>query len=200
MMQDGEEAAVADGFGLMFKKWFMRQFWRAQQSQVMISFGFWAATLTMLIFDRIEHRWDAGSNMYGVPISYWVMVSLFLSVFLFVLLVGWTYDNIFSLWRERSQVEAERNPWATYLLNATAIHTLGLLSSIQRQLNPDDEKITAECDFITDWIAYACDEELFVRHVNELERRVSKEMPELHYLPPGAVQKAREQNHILNDD
>lgn len=176
----------------MFKKWFMRQFWRAQQSQVMISFGFWAATLTMLIFDRIEHRWEAGSKLYGLPISYWVMITIFLSVFLFVLVVGWAYDNIFSLWREQRQVEAERNPWATYLLNAQMIHSLGMLSSIQRKLNPDDEKIATECDFIQNWIAYASEEELFYRHVTELERRMEKRIPELHYLPSGAVQKARE--------
>ena len=154
----------------------------------------------MLIFDRIEHRWDAASDVYGLPISYWVMISIFLSVFLFVLCVGWVYDNIFSLWREQRQVEAERNPWATYLLNAQMIHTLGLLSSIKRQLNPDDSKIATECDFIQDWISYAADEEVFTRHVNELERKTDIKVPDLHYLSEGKVQQARDRGSFTDDD
>lgn len=199
-MDDAARSDSNGGLRGLFKKWFMRQFWRAQQSQVLISFGFWAATLTMLIFDRIEHRWNAGTAIYSIPISYWVMISIFLSVFLFVLCVGWAYDNIFSLWREQRQVEAERNPWATYLLNAQMIHTLGLLSSIQRQLNPDDEVISAECDFIQDWISLAADEEVFTRHVNELERKLDKPVPELHYLPQGKVAQVRDSSYVSEDD
>ncbi len=36
------------------KRWGMRQFWRAQQSQTIISMLFWATTLTRLVFDRLE--------------------------------------------------------------------------------------------------------------------------------------------------
>ena len=44
------------------KKWLMRQFWRIQQSQTVISLLFWATTLTLLIYARIEHRWEAGEQ------------------------------------------------------------------------------------------------------------------------------------------
>ena len=41
---------MAAGPGEMAKKWFMRQYWRLQQSQSLISMGFWCITLTLLIW------------------------------------------------------------------------------------------------------------------------------------------------------
>ena len=59
------------------KKWLMRQFWRIQQSQTVISLLFWATTLTLLIYARIEHRWEVGDEYFGIPISYLVMLFLY---------------------------------------------------------------------------------------------------------------------------
>ena len=74
----------------VFKKWFMRQFWRVQQSQMIISMIFWATTLTLLIFARIEHRWDASDQWNGIPKSYLIMLFLFVTVLLGVLFVGFS--------------------------------------------------------------------------------------------------------------
>ena len=114
------------------KKWLMRQFWRIQQSQTVISLLFWATTLTLLIYARIEHRWEAGDDYYGVPISYLVMLILYVGVFLLVLFIGWLYDKIFTLWKEHQNVVLERNPWATYQLTPRDAMIVGYLSKLIR--------------------------------------------------------------------
>ena len=175
----------------LFKKWFMRQFWRVQQSQMIISMIFWATTLTLLIFARIEHRWDATDEWNGLPISYVVMITLFAAVLIGVLVVGWLYDRIFELWKEHQNVGIERNPFATYQLTPRDAMILGYLSTILRQMNPDDKSIIEQCNWMDKWVSTTPDLEVFRRMVTELDKILEEPVPEFHFLPEGAVEKAR---------
>jgi hypothetical protein len=182
-----------------FKKWFMRQFWRAQQSQTIISLMFWAVTLSLLIFARIEHRWDANQTTFGIATSYAVMCSLFLSVGLFVLFVGWMYDRVFTLWKEHQNVIIERNPFATYLLTPRDAMILGHLSSLLRQQNPEDPAIQAQCDWMEKWVSTTPDLEVFRRMVAELDAKLGEPVPEFSFLPPGVVAAARAKARVEED-
>ena len=169
----------------------MRQFWRVQQSQMIISMIFWATTLTLLVFARIEHRWDATEKWNGLPISYLIMLILFVTVLLGVLFVGWLYDKIFALWKEHQNVSIERNPFATYQLTPRDAMILGYLSSILRQMNPDEESILEQCNWMDKWVSTTTDLEVFRRMVVELDKILDEPVPEFHFLPEGAVEKAR---------
>ena len=174
------------------KKWLMRQFWRVQQSQTVISILFWATTLTLLIYARIEHRWDTQDATAGIPTSYFVMGLLYMGVFLFVLFIGWLYDRIFTLWKEHQNVMLERNPWATYQLTPRDAMIVGYLSQIIRAQNSDNKTIQKECDWVDKWVAATTELEAFDRMVKELDKILGEPMPELHYLPEGTVSRVRE--------
>tara|TARA_Y100000588_G_C14150016_1_gene880152 strand:+ start:353 stop:931 length:579 start_codon:yes stop_codon:yes gene_type:complete len=174
------------------KKWLMRQFWRIQQSQTVISLLFWATTLTLLIYARIEHRWNADDTILNIPTSYFVMGVLYVSVFLIVLFIGWLYDKIFTLWKEHQNVVLERNPWATYQLTPRDAMIVGYLSQIIRAQNADNEKIQKECDWVDKWVTATTELEVFDRMVKELDKILDEPVPELHYLPEGTVSKVRE--------
>ncbi len=189
----GSEGESMSGFA---KKWFMRQFWRAQQSQTIISLLFWATTLTLLLFDRLESsnpEWGrAGSELIpGLPTAYAIMGSLFISVGLMVLFIGWVYDHIFALWKEHQNVILERNPFATYLLTPRDALIIGHLSSLLRAQHPDDERIQAQCDWMEKWVSTTPDLEVFRRMVTELDSKMGELVPEFHFLPEGAVANAR---------
>jgi len=174
-----------------FKKWFMRQFWRAQQSQTIISLFFWATTLSLLIFARIEHRWDANAKWYGIPYSYITMLSLFIGVGVFVLMIGWFYDNVFALWKEHQNVMIERNPFATYQLTPRDSMIIGQLAQIMALLSPGDDKVKTQSDWFVDWVASTTKSEVFRRMIVELDRILPEEVPEFTFYPDGAVETAR---------
>jgi len=196
-MADKGSTGSEEGEGTNFaKKWFMRQFWRAQQSQTIISLIFWATTLTLLLFDRLESsnpEWgqDGAELIPGLPIAYAIMGGLFLSVGLMVVFIGWVYDHIFSLWKEHQNVILERNPFATYLLTPRDALIIGHLSSLLRAQHPDDERIQAQCDWMEKWVSTTPDLEVFRRMVTELDVKMGEPVPEFHFLPEGAVANAR---------
>jgi len=192
MSGDGESRTVSD----RVKKWGMRQFWRAQQSQTIISMLFWATTLTLLVFDRLEAsnpQWGREDAVtMGVPTAYAVMGSLFFGVILFVLVIGWVYDNILSLWKQHQTVTIERNPFATYLLHPPMLILLGMVTTNLQRSFPDDEEIQAQCAWMQRWMATMTKLEVFGRTVKSLDARLGEPMPEMMFLPKDSVKEARE--------
>ena len=77
------------GAGSM-KKWFMRQYWRVQQSQSLISLFFWTSTLTLLIWPYVSWRFVAGETMFSIPVTYLGLMAIATTVLTSVLLVGVT--------------------------------------------------------------------------------------------------------------
>ena len=82
------------------KKSVMRQYWRIQQSQTLISMVFWTSTLTLLIWPYVSWRIDPSETLLAVPMTYWGLGGIGLGVLLAVLAIGWAYDVSLGLWRE----------------------------------------------------------------------------------------------------
>ena len=171
--------------------WGMKQFWRVQQSQVIISSIFWATTLTLLIYERTYHRLTDVDPILGVKADYWFMAGLYFGVFVFVFFIGWVYDAVLSLWKEQKSVEIERHPYNTYLLNMWALHCNGMLNEIRKKLGIDDEQTNRDIEFMENWLGYMTETEVFRRMVVELDKRLDGGVPELGYLPHGSVEKSR---------
>ena len=102
----------------MLKKTAMRQYWRIQQSQTLISMAFWCTTLTLLIWPLVSWRFEEMDTIMGIPSTYLGLLGIFATVLAIVLSIGWMYDVSFGLWREHLTVVQERNPFTTYKLNA----------------------------------------------------------------------------------
>ena len=51
------------------RKWLMRQYWRLQQSQTLISMGFWCTTLTLLIWPYVRWRFKSEELKLGLPME-----------------------------------------------------------------------------------------------------------------------------------
>jgi hypothetical protein len=51
---------------VMLKKTVMRQYWRVQQSQTLISMAFWVTTLTLLTWPYVKWRFDSNTELFGV--------------------------------------------------------------------------------------------------------------------------------------
>lgn len=83
-----------------FKKGFMRQYWRIQQSQTLISTVFWITTLTLLIWPNVSWRFQSNEELLSIPMTYWALSAIATSVLLLVIILGWTYDVALGLWRE----------------------------------------------------------------------------------------------------
>ena len=170
----------------------MRQYWRLQQSQSLISMGFWCVTLTLLIWPYVSWRFNADTQWAGIPATYVGLASIAMMVLLTVLLVGYIYDQFLSLWKEHQNVIIERNPFATYLLTPRDAVIIGHLSTMLKSMHPEDERIQAQAEWMEKWLASMPELEVFERMVTELDQRLDVPVPEFTFLPEGAVEAARQ--------
>jgi len=97
-----------------------------QMSQAVVSLLLWGTTITLLVWPYVSWRFspqcDAGFcfsrfEWKSIPSTYFGLAVIFMSVMFAVLLVGYLYDQVFSLWTEWRSVDMERNPYVTYALS-----------------------------------------------------------------------------------
>ena len=174
----------------MIKKTVMRQYWRIQQSQTLISMGFWCTTLTLLIWPYVKWRFSPGcdasacfnSTILGIPATYVGLAMIAFSVLGIVLTIGWTYDVFLGLWREHFTVVQERNPFTTYQLNCVLGMILAQTNELLRRSAPDDEDIQRHCDFITKWHEWNSEQEIWARGITSWKEIVGIDDPHLFFL------------------
>jgi hypothetical protein len=175
------------------KKWMMRQYWRMQQSQSIISLIFWATTLTLLIFERLEAsnpQWGRDDSLIiGLPTAWVVMSSLFFGVGFGVLTVGWLYDRVFSLWTAQRSVDFERNPFWTYALAPVFMMNMALNAENLKR-SSDDKEMIAQMDWVLKWCKNNAQTEIFARSVQNWDR-VLGETPTFWFLDEETMSKAR---------
>jgi hypothetical protein len=102
----------------------MRQYWRMQQSQAVVGLLLWGTTITLLVWPYVRWRFESScadalcfnDTIAGIPATYFGLLSIFMTVMLGVLTIGYLYDQVFSLWTEWRSVDMERNPYVTYAL------------------------------------------------------------------------------------
>ena len=170
----------ASDSGSPFKKWFMRQYWRVQQSQTIISMAFWVTTLTLLIWPYVRWRFENDSSIGGISTTYLGLIAIGATVIILVLIVGVVYDVTFGLWREHMTIIGERNPFQTYQISPNFAIILLQTNLILRKLADDDEEIKRHCDFVDRWFRWNVDTEIFARAMAGWESIMNDDDP---YLP-----------------
>ena len=154
------EIASGSKGGSPFKKWFMRQYWRVQQSQTIISMAFWVTTLTLLIWPYLRWRFENDSTFAGISTTYFGLLGIGATVIILVLLVGVVYDVTFGLWREHATIIGERNPFQTYQISPNFAIILLQTNLILSKLGEDDEDIKRHCEFVDRWFRWNVDTEI----------------------------------------
>ena len=173
-----------------FRKWAMRQYWRLQQSQAIISMVFWSATLTLLIWPYVKWRFENETGPFDIPLTYVGLVSIFLGVVLTVLTIGFVYDRFLGLWKEWRTVDTERNPFATYQLIPFNAMMIGAMADLLERVAAEDEEVQSSVAWIRQWVHASAREEIFSYAVRGWDQYVGR-MPELHWFEPGTVEEAR---------
>lgn len=184
---------------LVLKKAFMRQYWRIQQSQTLISMGFWITTLTLLMWPYVSWRFESETEMLAVPMTYWGLGAIAFSVLLIVLIIGWVYDVFLGLWREHLTVVQERNPFTTYKVNAPFGMLLAQTNTILRKLSEEDEDIKRHCNFVDRWLEWNSEQEIWARTMSSWKEIVGDEDPYLFHLSEEARNKLESAAEEMQD-
>ncbi len=163
----------------MIKKGLMRAYWRVQQSQTLISMVFWVTTLTLISWPYVSWRFDHNSEFLGISMTYWGLSSISVFVIFCVLVIGYMYDVIFSLWRAHQSVIQERNPYTTYMVNGPFHAVLGQTNEILKRLSDGDKDLIAHTEFIDRWLAWNGEQELMKRTVTGMKEVMLEADPAL---------------------
>ena len=182
-----------------FKKWVMRQYWRMQQSQAIVSLLLWGTTITLLVWPLIEWRFTSectggacfSGEILGVSSTYIALVGIFLSVMLGVLTIGFLYDQVFSLWTEFRSVDMERNPYVTYALAPLWTMTIALQAEVLKRTSPNDEAMVAQADWCLKWCEAYTEGEMFARAVQRWDKDLGP-TPTFWFTTDEAMERARE--------
>jgi len=198
LLAHNSEMRLALGW-LVLKKTFMRQYWRIQQSQTLVSMGFWITTLTLLMWPYVSWRFESETEMLAIPMTYWGLGAIAFSVLLIVLIIGWVYDVFLGLWREHLTVVQERNPFTTYKINAPFGMLLAQTNTILRKLSEEDEDIIRHCNFVDRWLEWNSEQEIWARTMSSWKEIVGDEDPYLFHLSEEARNKLESAAEEMQD-
>lgn len=190
------ESPEANSF---FKKWAMRQYWRMQQSQAIVSLLLWGTTITLLVWPLIEWRFATGctnepcftDQLFGISSTYFALAGIFFTVMLSVLTIGFLYDQVFSLWTEWRSVDMERNPYVTYALAPVWVMSIALQAEVLKRTSPDDEAMVKQADWYLKWCERYTEGEMFARSVQFWDNDMG-ETPTFWFTSDEAMERARQ--------
>ena len=182
-----------------FKKWAMRQYWRMQQSQAVVSLLLWGTTITLLVWPLINWRFTAEcsagpcfpSEFFGISSTYFALTVIFFTVMFAVLTIGFLYDQVFSLWTEYRNVDMERNPFATYALAPIWVMTIALQAEVLKRTSPDDEAMIQQADWCLKWCETYTEGEMFARAVQRWDEDLGQ-TPTFWFTSEEAMERARQ--------
>ena len=180
------------------KKWIMRQYWRMQQSQSIISMGLLGSSLTLLLWPYVSWRFSKNcedsvcfnSTVLGIPATYLGLLGIFLSLVLIVLCIGYFYDRVFSLWTAQRSVDFERNPFWTYSISPMFMMNMAITAENLKRNAPDDNEIQEQMDWILNYCKENADTEMWARTVQHWDKHIS-ETPTFWFLDDELMAKAR---------
>ena len=170
-----------------------------QQSQAVVSLILWGTTITLLVWPLIDWRFtstcdsDVCFPVEVGPISstYIAFVIIFFSVMFGVLLIGFLYDQVFSLWTEWRSVDMERNPYVTYALSPQWTMSFALQAEILKRISPEDEDMVKQADWYLKWCESYTEGEMFARALQQWDKDLG-ETPTFWFTTDEAMQRARE--------
>ena len=180
------------------KKWIMRQYWRMQQSQSIISMGLLGSSLTLLLWPYVSWRFSKScddsvcfsSTVLGIPATYLGLLGIFFSLVLIVLCIGYFYDRVFSLWTAQRSVDFERNPFWTYSISPMFMMNMAITAENLKRNAPDDNDIQEQMDWILNYCKENADTEMWARTVQHWDKHIS-ETPTFWFLDDEIMAKAR---------
>ena len=183
----------------MFRKWVMRQYWRMQQSQAVVGLLLWGTTITLLVWPYVRWRFEAScsetlcfnDSLVGIPATYFGLLTIFLTVMLGVLTIGYLYDQVFSLWTEWTQVNAERNPYVTYAMTPNWMLMTALQAEMLRRQSEGDEDMQAQAEWFLKWCKENAEGEMFARAVQRWDKDLGP-TPTFWFTDDDAMQRARD--------
>lgn len=182
------------------KKWVMRQYWRMQQSQSIISMGLLGSTLTLAMWPYVNWRFSEkceadlcfSTSVLGIPATYLGLLGIFSTLVLIVLSIGYLYDRVFSLWTAQRSVDFERNPFWTYSLSPMFMMNMAMTAENLKRTAPEDSKLQEEMDWILKYCSANADTEIWARTVQHWDKHLS-ETPTFWFLDEEIMSKARSQ-------
>jgi hypothetical protein len=182
------------------KKWVMRQYWRMQQSQSIISLGLLGSSLTLLLWPYVSWRFSGqcdeglcfGNSIMGISATYFGLIGIFVMLVLIVLCIGYLYDRVFSLWTAQRSVDFERNPFWTYALSPMFMMNMALTAENLKRNCPEDKEMQEQMDWILDYCKSNADTEMWARTVQHWDKHLGK-TPTFWFVDEDLMSKARTQ-------
>ena len=177
----------------------MRQYWRMQQSQAVVGLLLWGTTITLLVWPYVRWRFESScadsfcfnDTIFGIPATYLGLLSIFFTVMMSVLLIGYLYDQVFTLWTEWRSVDMERNPYVTYALTPNWMMMTALQAEMLRRQSEGDEAMHAQAEWFLNWCKKYADGEMFARAVQRWDKDLGH-TPTFWFTDEEAMQRARE--------
>ena len=154
------------------KKALMTYIWRIQQSQMIISIGFWSLTLTGIFYQYFAPLFDI---YLGVPQEnvFLGMLLLLFIVLAGVIIIGFAYDRIFRLWQESSIVNVERNPYSRLLMMPKEILLWTRCQlRILKEVSKDDPETQKDIEFMDRWFDKLLEDPKIAKQVEETEKTI----------------------------
>ena len=154
------------------KKALMTYIWRIQQSQMIISIGFWSLTLTGIFYQYFAPLFDV---YLGVPQEnvFLGMLLLLFIVLAGVIIIGFAYDRIFRLWQESSIVNVERNPYSRLLMMPKEILLWKRCQlRILKEVSKDDPETQKDIEFMDRWFDKLLEDPKIAKQVEETEKTI----------------------------
>ncbi|MBT5282435.1 MAG: hypothetical protein HOJ55_00935 [Euryarchaeota archaeon] len=178
------------GIRQTMKKLIMRQYWRIQQSQAVVSMAFWTTTLTLIIWPYVKWRFDDSCNgslcfsdeILGISSTYFGLMIIGIIVLLTVFLIGYVYDVGFGLWKEHLTISTERNPFGVYLISPPTGLILAQTNLLLKHLVPEDEDVQRHVAFVERWLEWNADEEIWARAMDAWKNNMGDEDPHMPFL------------------
>ena len=170
-----------------------------QQSQAVVSLLLWGTTITLLVWPLIEWRFSAGcetepcfsDEIFGISSTYFALAAIFFTVMFSVLMIGFLYDQVFSLWTEWRSVDMERNPFATYALSPTLLMSIALQAETLKRVADGDEEMVKQANWYLKWCENYTEGEMFARAVQHWDKDMG-ETPTFWFTSDEAMQRARQ--------
>jgi hypothetical protein len=162
-----------------------------QQSQAVVGLLLWGTTITLLLWPYVSWRFDPTTTFVGIPLTYFGLASIFGGVMFTVLLIGFLYDNVFSLWTEWRSVDMERNPYVTYAQTPNWTMITALAAENLKRNAADDEDMLAQVDWIQNWCSSYSKGEMWGRAVQRWDADYGA-TPTFWFTDEESMQSARE--------
>ena len=137
--------------------------------------------------------------MYGIPMTYFGLGLIAFGVLFSVLSIGYIYDQFLALWKEQRTVDTERNPFGTYAMIPVNTVIMGMLNKILRDHSKGEEEIQKTCDWVDEWLAWSAKQEIWARSQRFWDETFSEPVPDLFFMPDGAIDAARDIGKGLED-